>query len=261
LHDGVRLETTPKSVAGRGVFANAPLSEGDVAVAIPEHCVFIEKNLSPMFPKLSAKLKRRRKRFLWFGRILRSKDDYDELVDNLWQAELTAFASASKDADHPWGEWIGQWKRDDATHDMFKRKISWKNDQEIKNTATELNRFLPRVSFNYVEAALKMRLKRYHDLKTIYKLDDSSSTADIYSTLCSRSVQLGENIVGIIPMFDMVNHSPRPNLALCFDGEEFTLFCTRDIQQGEELFIKYTSNDKDPNDEINELWNLIQWGF
>jgi hypothetical protein len=74
---------------------------------------------------------------------------------------------------------------------------------------------------------------------------------------------------GIIPMFDMINHSVVPNIGLSFDGSNFELIALREIDENEEFFICYTreisslEHDNDSLsswDEDSAVWTLIQWG-
>jgi len=67
----------------------------------------------------------------------------------------------------------------------------------------------------------------------------------------------------VLPAFDMINHCNEPNLAMEFCDEKFQVWATKDIGQGEELFVSYkdsttTSSDWDENDAI---WMLVRWGI
>merc|ERR1712232_1109463 len=90
-------------------------------------------------------------------------------------------------------------------------------------------------------------------------LDASSSK--MYGLLTSRAIDLGDGTVGVIPMFDMVNHcSKDPNLILSFDGSgSFEVKARRDIKKGEELLLCYQDEEIE-HDEYSDLWAAIQWG-
>jgi SET domain len=126
-----------------------------------------------------------------------------------------------------------------------------------------------------MRAALDIRLRRFDGLNRIFALDEHDrkgannndnsplgrvSAAAMYSLVTSRAIELHSGLSGVIPFFDMINHSMSPNLQLEFDGTTFELQAIRDIIANEELFICY----HDPNrewDEDKALWTPIQWGF
>jgi len=86
----------------------------------------------------------------------------------------------------------------------------------------------------------------------------------MYSVLGSRALDLGDDIVGVVPYYDMINHSLDPNMEFHFNGDtgNFELYSSRRIEEGEELFICYHSKqvlDQKGFDSLNSLWTLIQW--
>jgi hypothetical protein len=266
-----RLETTPRSVAGRGVFATDDLKEGDVAISIPEELVLHDQSCARFFPDIAKNIERKKYRFEkrnkgWrrlFKPFARRNDDIFEFVEpnDFWQAELTTYSLACLDTDHPWATWISQWMRSDPVQKLFEQdSVSWENSDATSVCVDELNAMLPDASKYKLNAAVDLRLRRLAGLQKIFGLEDPRATA-MYSSLSSRAIELGQGITGVIPMFDMVNHSPCPNLALSFNGEKFDLFALRDIQKDEELFICYNEDNELEWDEDRAVWTLVQWGI
>ena len=266
-----RVETTPRSVAGRGVFATDDLKQGDVAISIPEELVLHNKSGAGSFPAIAKNIERKKSRFEkrnkgWrrlFKPLARRNDDIFEFVelDDFWQAELTAYSLACLDTDHPWATWISQWMRSDPVQKLFEQDgVSWENYDATSACADELNAMLPDASKDKLNAAVDLRLRRLAGLQKIFDLDDPRATA-MYGILSSRAIELGPGVTGVIPMFDMVNHSTQPNLALSFNGENFEMFALRDIQKDEELFICYNEDNELEWDEDRAVWTLVQWGI
>jgi hypothetical protein len=266
------LRTTEESVAGRGVFAKAGIKEGDVAIKIPEETVLHEYNAASSFPEVAKRLMRQKRKFnsrsKWWRRLFsRRKFEEFELLANpsdWWQAELTAYSLAcleEKNKNHPWALWISQWQRTDTMQRVYASGVSWRDGDAVSSCVEDLHQMLPDLSKYKLSAAVDLRLRRFEELKKIFQLDDA--VGSMYGILISRAIDLGNGVVGVIPMFDMINHSEDPNLALSFDGQNFELWALRDISEGEELFLCYTGEDtKGENwDEDNAMWNLVQWGI
>ena len=74
-------------------------------------------------------------------------------------------------------------------------------------------------------------------------------------------MDLGGGVIAVLPMYDMINHSNEPNLALSFGDEKFSLWALRDIEEGEELFVSYKDNENKEWDETDAVWMLVQWGI
>jgi hypothetical protein len=170
------------------------------------------------------------------------------------------YALAAIEQEHPWSIWINQWQRDDPTHRLFESGAAKEDANALASTADELQAMMPELSHSKLQAALSLRLDRFEKHKHFFGLSNGPSTAAMYSTLCSRAIELDDDIVGVIPFYDMINHSLEPNLALSCDNERFELFANRDIEDGEELFLRYTKPDE-IMDETNALWTLVQWGI
>ena len=261
-----RLETTPRSVAGRGLFATNDITEGDVAIVIPPETVLFNKNAALAYPKLAKRLERRKKRYdnrnKWWNRLLR-RDIDPEFVEpsDFWQAELTAYGLAClENGNHPWAEWISQWQRSDPYYKLLQDGHSWEDEKAIVSVVDELHAMNPDAPKTKLKAAVDLRLRRFDGLRKLFDLDKSAAAME--ALLCSRAIDLDDGISAIIPMFDMINHSPTPNLALDFDGSNFELRALRPICKDEELFICYFGgNSESVWDEDSAVWALIQWGI
>jgi hypothetical protein len=262
----IQLATSPLSVAGRGVFALDTVAKGETLVQIPPHCVFTPKTASRHFPNVAKDLRKRHRRSQgWFNRIFRRNAE-----PNCWQAELTAYALAVLESDHPWGEWINGWQRDDTVVRLFENGVVSSDEKAVSLAADELQEILPELSQIQLQAAIQIRLQRFEKEERIYLSDENSdsnkrkSIARMHAVLGSRALDLGDDIVGVVPMYDMVNHSLDPNVGFYFNGDNFELFALRDIEGGEELFLCYNEmEDVEKNgwDEVNSMWSLVQWGI
>lgn len=281
-----KLETTPRSVAGRGLFATENIQVGDIAMSIPDDAVLHEYNMAARFPDLAKKLWKdssklkfqdqeqehdgsRRRR--WWHRLLKRHRqsqtfEFTESSD-LWQATLTCFSLACmENDDHPFKYWISQWQRSDPMQSLFEKGATWRDVEDVLSCVEELSEMLPDVSKIKLRAAVEMRLGRLEELKTIFDLEDKDSSnkvSKMFGLLTSRAIGLGDGVLGVLPMFDMLNHSNDPNLALSFDGERFSLWAVRDIAEGEELFVSYkdTKSEGLEWDEDDAIWMLVQWGI
>ena len=278
----VRLETTPKSVAGRGVFASEDIPKGATTIQIPDHVVFHSENARMFFPDVAADLDRSKKLFFdpsqqrsssnrktggwkkFFRKSTRVQVDYNFLgEDNLWQAELTAYALACIEGDHPWGLWISQWMRDDPVQELLASGANFSDEEKIMECVEKLHESSPDLPRNKLWAAVDLRLRRIEEMKKLYELDDKRAI-EMLGILTSRAMALGGDITGVLPMFDMINHSTDPNLGLSFCDGNFELIALRDLREDEELFVNYQHDESKATedwDEDNAVWNLIQWGI
>ena len=143
--------------------------------------------------------------------------------------------------------------------DLLETNTSPYDNDRISACVQELQKMIPGLDEHEIRAAVDIRIRRYHELRDIFKLDESFGT--IYGILISRALELGDGTVGVIPMFDMINHSKDPNLVLRY-GEEgaFELIARRKIKSGEEFFLSYQDEDIE-SDEYSDLWAAIQWGI
>lgn len=193
----------------------------------------------------------------------------------LWQLELTEYALAACAQDHPWADWIRQWQRDDPAHRLIRSVALHDDAQALEATAKDLNKLMMPSSSELsplaLQAALSIRLERFHRHQQIARRksndDDDEEVhshdedfANMYSLVGSRVAGLGDDISGVIPFHDMVNHSLDPNVCMSLHEDHVELYCTRDIQNGEEILLQYTKADE-PMDETNAMWALVQWGI
>jgi hypothetical protein len=254
-----QLRTTNKSVAGRGVFATEDVQQGDVVMRIPEAAVLHSHNAELYFPQTAAFLANKRReifqqhrrrhrrwdpRTIWRSvRPVSIEQDHLEFVnptEDLWQMELTLFAlDVLESADHhPWGPWVSEWYRDDPMHRLHEKNTRWNDAVEIQKCVSELHDMLPEASTLLLNAAVDLRLRRLDALKSLYNVRDIPPLDKMYGLLISRAIELGDGIAGVIPMFDMINHSDEPNVALSFDGPSFVLVAQCDVAENEEVRTK-----------------------
>lgn len=190
--------------------------------------------------------------------------------DEISHAELTAYALASTSSHHPWSAWIDQWTRDDPYQTLVDQWCDSKKvgaqQAAIDEAVSALCDVAPSIPPTKVGAALGMRLDELADYARRYgDVEHGIPTSlQMHATLSSRTVGLSDEVTAVLPLHDMINHSSEPNLAMGFALDEtFKLFATRDISEGEELFIEY----KDVMDEMGEwdedkaAWLLVHWGI
>lgn len=269
----IQLATSPLSVAGRGVFAVDFIPQGEPLVTIPPHCVLTPKVAAQYFPDVAEDLNRKLKRSKgWFSRLVqRHKTDKANCDDEYWQPELTAYALAAVESENnPWAEWICQWNRDDPILRLFEDGVQPSDGERISAVADELKSMLPELSQLELQAAIQIRLQRFEEHRSIFFNDNSNSfsrqeIARMYAILGSRALDLGDDINGVVPMYDMINHSLDPNLVFAINEDyNLQLFASRDIYAGEELFLCYNNLeqiDRNGWTELNALWTLVQWGI
>lgn len=281
INPSTQLVTSQQSVAGRGVFAFDALEEGEVIARIPYGVIFHPENGASSFPDTAAEIRDckskagilleessaedsgirsrilNRIRKLWRRQESRK---FDNVEDAIWQSELTKYAIAAVDEDHPWAMWISQWQRDDPTYHLFASNAKPWDEDAISDTADELQSIMPDLSIPYLKAALSIRLNRLEEQRVPFGLDDNCSTSSLYSVLGSRACQLGEDTSGVIPFHDMINHSTDPNVIMAYEDKGVELVATREVEKCKELFLCYTTvgDDLDLN---GALWALVQWGI
>mmetsp|Transcript_17716 Transcript_17716/g.42688 ORF Transcript_17716/g.42688 Transcript_17716/m.42688 type:complete len:330 (+) Transcript_17716:128-1117(+) len=272
---GAEVRTTPDSVAGRGVFCTKDLSCGDEVISIPYYAALTQENGAGYFPSLarelsSARIQKSGQRSLLkriWNRIFRGRSTQREellAADAFWQAELTAYALAARQGDHPWSTWISQWKREDPFQDLVDASV-WRHDVDaIEKAALDFQKMAPDISEHRVGAAIGIRLQELDEYSERYEKEKAPTSESMYATLISRAVGLSDNVTAILPMHDMINHSPDPNVALYF-GEDgaFKLIATEDIPKDTEIFLTYMDivDCEGKWDEDKATWLLVQWGI
>ena len=260
------VRTTPDSVAGRGVFSTENLSRGDVVISIPYNLALTQDNAARYFPTLADKLQEcRNGRESYLKRIwnrIRKKPAEKLTGEDFWQAELSAYALAALETDHPWSNWISQWQRDDP----FQKLIdigTWKfYSDPITKAVSEYGKMAPEIPCFKINAAVEIRLSEVNQYTERYRTKVPTSES-LYATLISRAIGLSESVTACLPMHDMINHSSDPNLAFTFCDGNFELVALHDIPKDKELFLSYMdiSNKKGEWDEDKATWLLVQWGI
>lgn len=279
INPSVKVLTTSASVAGRGVFAVEPLVADEKIASIPTYAMFHPANARGMFPEVADRIKQRMNcpaddeedddvetKRKWLPRLLRRliprkvKDTPIESNEEPpWQVELTEYALAALDEDHPFAPWVKQWSRDDPVKQLFEKGAPTKEDVEA--TAMALNKMVPDVSLYKILAALSIRLEDYEALTPLLS-DTSPRTTSMFTTVTSRTIDVADDVVSVVPFHDMLNHDFVPNAGLGFsdDGKQLELFALTDIVAGDELFLSYTKIGKEYNEDA-AVWMLVQWGI
>ncbi|ACI64464.1 predicted protein [Thalassiosira pseudonana CCMP1335] len=261
------VRTTPKSVAGRGVFAVEDISQDDIVISIPYHLVLTQDNGDRYFPNIATRLAavRQEEKQSRIRRVLnkiRGKHQHNLRRDDYWQAELTTYALSALESEHPWSTWVEQWQREDPYQTLIDES-SWRSDDNATIKAlSDFAAIAPSIPEYKVNAAVGIRLAEMNEYTSKYegKVPHSES---MYSILTSRAVGLSDSVTACIPMHDMINHSFEPNLGFTFYDGNFELVALRDITCDEELFLKYTdvTNTAGEWDEDKAAWLLVQWGI
>ena len=271
--NGVELQTTSKSVAGRGVFTTQDLSIGDTVISIPYYTALTEENAAVYCPALASELfdiqkgvikkeKRSKLKRIW-NRIRKREENELQPTVGHWQAALTAYALKAREVDHAWSPWIEQWVRNDPMQTLVEG-LSWRdNDEVIKKAVLDFHKMAPDIPEFKIAAAVGIRLQQIDDYSDQYK-DRIPTDPSLYSTVLSRAVGLSDNVTAVLPMHDMINHSFEPNIGLTFaDDGCIKLFATKDIPKDQELFLKYIDvlDEEREWDEDKAAWLLVQWGI
>jgi len=273
---GVELQTTSKSVAGRGVFSTQDISLGDTVISIPYYAALTEENAAVYCPALASELfdiqkgaikkekKRSKLKRIW-NRIRRRREENElQPAGGHWQAALTAYALQGLKVDqHAWKPWVEQWARDDPMQTLVEGS-SWRdNDEVIKKAVLDFHKMAPDIPDYKIAAAVGIRLQQIDNYSDQYK-DRIPTDPSLYSTVLSRAVGLSDNVTAVLPMHDMINHSFKPNIGLTFaDDGCIKLFATKDIPKDQELFLKYMDvlDEEGEWDEDKAAWLLVQWGI
>ena len=273
---GCELRTTARSVAGRGVFATRDLRRGDEVFSVPFDVALTAENAAAHFPEVARRLvecrpvkKRGRAGRLWDR--LRGREPPRLEENDCWQAELTTYALAALDSDHPWSGWIKTFRRDDPYQSLVD-SASWADEPDaILRAVDDFAKLAPDVPRFKVHAALGVRLERMDEY-----LEDYAGAVPtcplMHATVTSRAVGLSDTVTALLPFHDMLNHSSEPNVAMWFefdeggDGRPRFRFCALgDVAEGEELFLKYGDVADDEQDgawdEDMAAWMLVQWGI
>ena len=279
------------SVAGRGVFSSKDLVKGEEVISIPYHVALTQGNGALNFPTLAKELLELRQkntqapngsflRRLWNrirGQTVAKESNTGDIAeDDFWKEELTAYALEALEQDHPWTTWIQQWQRNDPqqtlvdqgtwTHDNLVYTNFYPNGvaESIQTAVSDFRKMAPHIPEYKIGAAVGIRLEIVDNYLSTYR-NKVPTSPSLYSLATSRAVGLTEHVSGIIPMFDMINHSAENNVELAYNDDDgsFRLIASKDIPKETELFIRYMDvNDEEGNwDEDKATWLLAQWGI
>lgn len=268
--DRVQVRTTPRSVAGRGLFYSAtkPAQKGDLLAFIPARCILTKKTAEHAWPDLKLALQE----------DTPGRDD--------WPVLLTAYAHRALSSDVAWSEWIQTWQGPPAPSPP---------DSLTKHELQELA-MQTQSSANEIKKALQVRYNVFqnHCRRLEASYGCTHDVDDLYSVVLSRAASLGPDWKyesGIIPLHDMLNHpSPDklPNVELFSIGEvashtslahvaslakstfsktnvedrDLVLVARQTIHPGEELLLSYTKRDLLSGDQAAaRVWKTLQYGF
>jgi hypothetical protein len=268
---GAEVRSSSESVAGRGVFSTKDLSIGEEVISVPHYAALTQYNCATYFPDLSRKLssahgKRNAKRSylkrIWH-RIRRRPTLEKSSDDEIWPAELTAYALEALEKEHPWSTWISQWKRDDPFQNLVDTS-SWRNDDDAIHVAvSDFHKMAPAIPECKISVAVGIRLHELEEYSSKYS-NKVPTSESLYCTLLSRAVGLSDYVAAVLPMHDMINHSSNPNLGLAFaEDETFKLIALENIPKDSELFLSYKDviGDGGKWDEDKASWLLVHWGI
>lgn len=251
--DRVKVRTSSRSVAGRGLFYSSlkPAQQGDMLALIPCECVLTKQNAERQWPDF--------------------KENDDDIHD--WSVSLTMYAErAVKNND--WRPWTQAWIGPSAP----RPPESFRTD-ELQELALQAQS-----SPDEIKKALQVRYDVFQ--KDAHRFENH----DIYAIVLSRVANLGPNWngeSGIIPLHDMVNHPPlnvEHNIELFSikdiasltsddyvtsraqstfsikqpDDQDLVLVARKIIYPGEELFLAYAKRDLT---EEERVWKMLQYGF
>uniref|UniRef100_A0A7S3PTX5 SET domain-containing protein n=1 Tax=Chaetoceros debilis TaxID=122233 RepID=A0A7S3PTX5_9STRA len=287
----VSLCSSNESVGGRGLFwvGKNEAEAGDMIAYIPSKYVIAPSNALQVYPDLAASIEMNESK---------SKNDIP-WQSKLTTFIGRCLDEASKDEDRSedandltlrWKEWISSWSGGGPSAARPSNEYS---QEELKYLADSVG-----CSLDAVREAIDSRhvcFKRDWELvKDFYKFDEEHF-GYFYSIIVSRVAKLGsdwQDEGGIIPLHDMTNHPPYycdPNIELFCIGnirhmigdENFTimfqdllddandemklrdddilLVASRNIEPGEELWLKY--KDRGDMEERDKLWLMLQYGF
>ena len=286
--EGVVVQTTNKSVAGRGAFFVSPdatntIQRGDVLARIPKTSLLTLSNphsLSTSDDNEASKIR---------------QDLLSLSHKSSWPVSFTLFTGmvASKKI---FSEWIESFMGPEPpclpTEDDVQNLMKMANVSKV--TAEEASNFkYAAFTRDWNMAKEWMEGTDNNDIMT------ESQFAKLYSILVSRTANLGpyyNNTRGVIPLHDMINHPPpdvehsielftvgdlkelvpgdmiqqlmnrfvhkdNDESVLHLDDRDVLLVARREIRPGEELFLSYRNNRAKPMEEKERAWTALQYGF
>jgi len=291
-HHRVVVETTARSVAGRGLFAcdnnhNHTFKRGGVLAYIPARCVFTTAN--PQVPLLDD--------------VIISEEDKKESRHAILAAcAFLATKQLSNNSDDTsladWAEWIRTWQGPPAI-----RPLEDFDASELKELAD-----LVQTNTTVIQDAIQLQYQIFQSQQWILfqhaeadpeETNRLATASKLYSIVLSRSANLGPDWkyqAGVIPLHDMLNHPPSGGSAsveLMSMGEiarltseayrqellksafgwdnlppiqerDLVLVASRPIEAGEELFLSYNGGGGGGCRSIDprkRAWKMLQYGF
>mmetsp|Transcript_25612 Transcript_25612/g.41635 ORF Transcript_25612/g.41635 Transcript_25612/m.41635 type:complete len:365 (-) Transcript_25612:110-1204(-) len=285
--EGVVVQTTHKSVAGRGAFyvsqeSTNTIQQGDVLAYIPKTAILTLSNPTSLYS---------------------AGDDDEEasvLLQNLlslssassWPVSFTLYVGMVASKNGIFSKWIDKF--------MGPEPPSPTNDNDAQNLMNKAN-----VSQQTASEASDFRYNAFvRDWSTAKEwmkennnhIMSESLFAKLYSILVSRTANLGpyyNNTRGVIPLHDMINHPDverEHNIELFtvgdlrelvsedtmqqligrvieddteaqLDDRDVLLVARCEILEGDELFLSYRNNRAKPMDEKERAWTTLQYGF
>ncbi len=285
--EGVVVQTTNKSVAGRGAFFVSPdatntIQRGDVLAWIPKTSLLTLSNQYSLYPS--------------------DDNDASKILQDLlslshkssWPVSFTLFTGMVASKNGIFSEWIESFMgpeppclptEDDVQNLMKMANVSKETAEEASN-------------FKYAAFTRDWNMAKEWMEGTDNVIMTESQFAKLYSILVSRTANLGpyyNNTRGVVPLHDMINHPP-PDLehsielftvgdlkelvpgdmiqqlmnrfvhndsdgsVLHLDDRDVLLVARREIRPGEELFLSYRNNRAKPM-EKERAWTALQYGF
>ena len=274
------------------MFSTKDLVAGEEIITIPHHTALTQGNGELNFPSLASKLADVRNentqkpqrgnilKRLW-NRIRRRQSNdamgLDAVPDNVgyyWKEELTAYALAALEQDHPWAPWIKQWQRNDPMQALIE-KGTWTSDnlvytdfypdgisESVHTAMSDFHKMAPDIAEFKVMAAVGIRLEIVDDYLSQYR-NKVPASASQFSVAVSRAVGLTKEVSAIVPFHDMINHSSQTNVEMRVnDDGSFSIVASKNIVKDTELLLRYMDvNEEGSWDEDKATWLLVQWGI
>mmetsp|Transcript_21429 Transcript_21429/g.35468 ORF Transcript_21429/g.35468 Transcript_21429/m.35468 type:complete len:321 (+) Transcript_21429:70-1032(+) len=247
--------TTEHSVGGRGLFASSNVAAGEVVASIPHALCF------------------------------HSNEDKAHWAADITQQVRTLLLKNNDEDDSGRQEWVESWSGGGCTS----------YDDALTFAGSSLNMKDDQALEDEIKERLEKRAQSWKIAAAKYHLDDQKDYA-MYSLVCSRACFLGPSwrndtddseketgVVGIVPLFDMLNHinvPARQNIELLSVGTAFQqmnegspkpddlnekdmlLIATKPIAKGDELLTEYMDeNDTTKTGAEIKARKLVQWGF
>ena len=297
IHPSVQLETTTKSIGGRGLFYKNSIqsaSQGDILAYIPKQLIFEPMNIrSNCNSKFISDLEET---------TTFSTDKDETSLSWATMFSLYAFKAFQDENDNIWKEWITLWKGGGPEGPKSFEKYT---EEEVNWLLLEIdNNDANVLCTEDVKEVIEKRYNTYQrDLKYAEKYNiEEDLFSSLYSIVLSRTASLGfmwQNTRGIIPLHDMINHPPKDGslsknvelfcvgdiknmignegfemlfskLIKCSDDiqkqsvscsdQDVLLVASKEIRHHDELLLSYRNCDQKV-DMKQQIWLLLQYGF